>query len=265
MGLAKGLRSLKGPAAPPYENGPFEWDQHVTFQKPAVESYKRYTLEENFEKIPQLNATIDQVYTTEAARVANTSFEILGTNVADANITFASTIGGIEIKTATASADQAIVLPHLDTNYSAWTGIKWGTENQVIWECVIRTDAITNIVIWAGLKLTNTSVIATDDDQVMFRFDAAADTYWNMIDSIGGTDTATISDVTVVANTNYYFRIEIDSDRKAHFFINNQEKHISGALTNDVDLIPYVGVQTATTAAKKINLVKEKISRIIFE
>lgn len=265
MILPSGLRAIKGIASPPYTQGPFEWDQAVVMQKPVVESYKRYVLEENFSHLPYLNATIDQVYTTEAARAANKHFELLGTNAADAKSTFAATVGGVSLVTAGADNDQMIVLPHLDTAATAWTGVLWGTENQVIWEAVIRTSAITLCTIWAGLKLTNTSVIATDADQVMFRYAAASDTYWNMIDSIGGTDTATVSDVTVVANTNVYFRIELDSDRKAHFFINNEEKYISGALTDNIDLIPYVGIHANTGAAKTLNLVKEKISRIIFE
>lgn len=263
--MGEGLISKKGIASPPFTAGPYEWDQAVILQKPAVESYKRYTLEENFSLLPRLNASIDDVYTAEEARAANKHFELLGTNAADANVTFATTVGGASLVTAGADNDQMIVFPHLDTKTTAWTGIKWGTENQVIWEAVIRTDAITTCTIWAGLKLTNTSVIATDDDQVIFRYAAASDTYWNMIDSIGGTDTATVSDVAVAANTNYYFKIEIDEDRKAHFFINNEEKYISGALTDDVDLIPYVGIHANTGAAKTLNLVKEKISRIIFE
>lgn len=264
MVLSSGLRSIKGPASPPYSNGPYEWDQQVIMQKPSINSFLRYVLEENFSQTPGINA--DLASATEATRVPrNKHFEVLGTNGTSALATFSATIGGVTITTATADNDQMIILPHLDTAQTAWAGIKWGTENQVIWEAVIRTSAITLCTIWAGLKLTNTSVIATDADQVMFRYEAAADTYWNIIDSVGGTDTATVSNVLVVANTNYYFRIEIDADRKAHFFINNNEKYVSGALTNDVDLIPYIGVHTNTTAAKAITLVKEKISRIIFE
>ena len=87
MVLSAGLRTKKGPSSPPYTNGPYEWDQAVIMQKPVVDSYKRYTLEENFEKLPQLNTSIDQVYTIEAARNCNTSFEILGTNAALASDT----------------------------------------------------------------------------------------------------------------------------------------------------------------------------------
>jgi hypothetical protein len=259
------LKGKEGVGSPPYSNGPYNWNQDLTLEGRFTRNPYRYYLEEHFSRLPQLNATIDQVYTTEAARAANQHFEILGTNASDDDVTFASTIGGIQLQTDGADNDQVIVLPHLDTNGTAWTGILWGTENQVIWEATIRTDAITAVTIWAGLKLTNTSVIATDDDQVFFRYAAATDTNWKAIYSIGDTDTNVDTGIAVAANTNYYFRIEIDSERKAHFFINDTEVVKSTALTNDVDFIPYVGVHANTNAAKTLILVSEKISRIIFE
>jgi len=256
--VKQGLRSRTGIAASPYTNGPYTWSEDVTFYGRISESPERYGLSEDYAQRPMLNASV--------GIAANVDFEILGTNVAEANVTWATTIGGLELKTATTSGDQVIVLPHLDTLQSAWTGVKWGTENQVIWEAVIRTGAsVAAVVIWAGLKLTNTSVVATDDDQAFFRFDASADTNWKAIYSIGGTDSSNDTGVAVAANTNVYFRIELDSDRKAHFFINEVEVLVSTALTNDVDLIPYVGVQTGAAAAKIINLVSQRISRIIFE
>jgi len=260
MGLASGLRSHKGPASPPYSHGPYEQDQLTIFQKPAVDSYKRYVLEENFNQRPMKNASIGVN--------ANLNFEILGTNVAEANVIHDSTRGAIQMKTAGAKDDQVIILPHLDTKQTAWTDVLWGTENQVIWEAVIRTGAsIEDVIIWAGLKLTNTPTVATDDDAAYFRFDGGVDN-WEATTSIGGTDVEQDTGVAVSANTNYYFRIEIDSDRKAHFFIDNKEVYISTALTNDVDLIPYVGIQytgSAGSTSKYLYLVKEKISRIIYE
>jgi len=255
--MATGLRSKRGQAAPPYTSGPYEWDQDLTMNGRFTENPNRFVLVERFNRLPQLNASVGVA--------ANLDFEILGTNASDDDVTFAATIGGVQLQTDGADNDQVIVLPHLDTSQSAWTGVKWGTENQVVWECVIRTSAITACTIWAGLKLTNTSVIATDDDQAFFRYAAASDTNWQCEYSIGGTDTEADSGVAVAANTNVYFRIEIDSDRKAHFFINDNEVAVSTALTDDVDLIPYVGIHANAAAAKTLNLVSEKISRIIFE
>jgi hypothetical protein len=69
------------------------------------------------------------------------------------------------------------------------------------------------------------------------------------------------------ADTTYRLKISIDSDRKATFYINDVAYYKTAALTNDVDLIPYVGIQaTGTTpGAKHMYLCRESISRIWFE
>lgn len=232
----------------------------------------RITFTENFNQKPGINGDIvfdpnaDSATALVALVIANRDFEVVGTNASTATVTFSSTVGGLALATAGSAADQVIIAPHLDTGQSAWTNTKWGTENQVIWEAVIRTgSSVAGIIIWAGLKLTNDQAIATDDDQAYFRFDTG-DTHWETVYTVGGvTDTETATDVTVAADTNYYFRIEIDSDRKAHFFIDDVEKHVSTALTTGVDLIPYVGVEDSAGAAKTIYLVKQKISRMIYE
>jgi len=95
---------------------------------------RRYYLCEPFYQRPAINADIDQAYTVEVARAANRNFEALGTNMTTALATFPTTSAGILLTTAGADQDQAIVAPHLDTNQSAWTGVKWGTENSVEWE-----------------------------------------------------------------------------------------------------------------------------------
>lgn len=220
---------------------------------------ERYELVETFQRLPSLNASIGVA--------TNLDFEVLGTNASADDVSHSTTVAGIQLQTDGAQNDQVIILPHLDTSQSGWTGIKWGTENQVIWECVLRTAAsVADVTIWAGLKLTNTSVVATDANQAFFRFDGAV-ANWEATYSIAGTDTEVNSGIAVSANTTYYLRIEIDSSRKAHFFIDDKEVAVSTALTNDIDLIPYVGVQetAAGGGAKTIVLCKEKISRIIYE
>lgn len=263
----RGLRSKSGASAPPYSQGPYEMTEGISFLKPHL-SFERYCLAEDFAKKPGINAdmTIDPDADDAAALVAfviaNRDFEVLGTGATTDDVTFGGTVGGLLLTTDSSASQQVIIAPHLNTDQSAWASCLWGTENQVIWEAVIRTGAsVASIVIWAGLKLTNTSVVATDADQAFFRFDAAV-ANWEATYSIAGTDTEVDTGVAVAVNTNYYFRIEIDSARKAHFFINNNEVAVSTALTNDVDLIPYVGVEGN---AKTLYLVKEAISRIIFE
>ena len=202
-----------------------------TFGTPAKDA-RRYYLEENFKKKPSLNAVAiidpdaDDASALAAYVIANKDFETLGTNYTTALTTFAATSAGILMTTATADQDQAILLPHLDTNQTAWSGTKWGTENQVEWECSIQIAQTDNEKVWAGLKLTNDQLIATDADQAFFKFATDATngesltsaTKWNFVHSIGGTDYISILPITVAANTPYHFKIKIDSDRKVTIF-----------------------------------------------
>ena len=239
----------------------------------------------------------------------NVNFEVLGTNMTTALATRSATIASINLATAGADQDQAILAPHLDSGQTAWTGVKWGTENQVEWEALVRTSsAIDNQKIWAGLKLTNDQLPQTDADQAYFYFatdgtngQAISDfTPWYFINSVNGTDYLTNTGVTVAASTNYHFRIAMDSDRKISIFINgvqysvsttaqtafdgstevtgttqatiaesysatNANTQKSAAMKNDIDLIPYVGIEAGDGNAASIDVSYCNISRLLFE
>lgn len=256
---------------------------------------RRYYLEEYFHNRPGINANIDQVYTVEVARACNKNFEALGTNITTALVTFDATRGGINVATAGADQDQGIIAPHLDTDTSAWANVLWGTENQVEWECSISTGAIDNIKIWAGLKLTNDQLIATDVDQMFFKFQTDETnsevftdyTVLHFVHSIGGTDYITALPITVAANTVYHLKISVDSNRQATIFVNGVQYNVANtagstggttatasgkapvvrtaALTDDVSLIPYVGVEAGDANAAVIDVHYTGISRVIFE
>ena len=119
--------------------------------------------------------------------------------------------------------------------------------------------------LWAGLKLTNTPVIATDDDQVMFRYNTTDDTtaFWTVISSIAGTDTKTVTPVAIAVDTSYNFKIKIDASRIARCYINDVLVLTTTALTNDVDFIPYVGVHTLAGVGSTLILNYMKISRAL--
>lgn len=263
----------------------------------AGRDLRRYYLEEYFIQRPGLNAAIDQVFTVEVARGCNRNFEVLGTNMTTALATFDTTRGGITVTTAGADQDQAIVLPHLDTttnqtdSNSAWFGLEWGTENQVEWECSISTNAIDNQKVWAGLKLTNDQLLATDADQMYFKFQTDATnsevftdyTKLHFVHSIGGTDYISQLPITVAANTAYHLQIKVDAARQASIFVNGVQYNVTGtsgstggtavvrgtdqtaALTNDVDLIPYIGIEAGAAAAEALDVHYTGMSRIIFE
>ena len=285
------------------KNGPTGLIQDRTLGGDAARDTRRYFLYEPFLQRPALNAVINTAFSnadaTNAAntairlaeKVANRNFEVLGTNMTTALCTFNATSAGIVLTTATADQDQAIVTPHLDTNQTAWQVTKWGTENQVEWECSINTNAIDNQKLWAGLKLTNDQLVATDADQAYFKFQTDATnseaftdfTVWHFIYSVGGTDYISALPITVAANTIYHLRISIDSDRKASIFVNGVQYNVTStsgstggtavttgttkslALTDDVDLIPYIGIEAGAAAAEAVDVQYQSISRVIFE
>ena len=176
----------------------------------------------------------------------NQDFEVLGTNMTTALAAFDADYAAVKLTTAGADQDQAILTPHLDTTASAWSNIKWGTENQVEWECVISTAAIDNQKIWAGLKLTNDQLVVTDADQAFFFFRTDTTNGEFQVDyttlyfaySVGGVDYVTDLGITVAANTRYHLQIKIDSDRKISGFVNGVQYGLnntspSGAVWGD--------------------------------
>ncbi len=258
----------------------------------GIKDTRRYYLEEYFDLLPGING--DLASTTESTNTpVSRQFEILGTNHTSALATYSATVAGMAMTTATADQDRMIVAPHLDSKQGAWSGVKWGTENQVHWECGIRTSsAIDNQWIWAGLKKTNVVELATDTEQAFFTFGTDADnagqsftdfTKLHFVHSIGGTDYISQLPITVAASTNYHLKIKFDSDRKVSIFVDGEQYNVtstsgstggtavtkgttkSAAITDDVDLIPYIGIENCDAAAAVLNVQFEAISRLIFE
>lgn len=212
---------------------------------------------------PGINADIQNA--AESVRMVTDPYlEVVGTNATSACVTY-NAEGGITLTTAGASGDQVILCPHLDSNQSAWTQWTWGTDREVIYEATIRTGAaITAEKVWCGLKLTNTPTVATDNDQVYVRYEAGVDSgVWQVISSIGGTDTTTSTTITVAVSTTYRVQIVVNAARKAKAYINDQLVYTTAALTDATDLIPYVAVEAAAAAAKSITVYGCEISRAI--
>ena len=219
----------------------------------------------------------------------NKHFEISGTNASNDDVTFSADFAGIQLQTDNAINDQVIILPHLDTNQTAWTNIKWGTTHQLEWETAIETDSsIANMCFWAGLKLSNVPTYATNDDQAYFLYSTNSTgggtlaNYSNLffVYSIGGTDYVTDLGIAVEASKMYKLRISIDGNRQVAVYVNgvqygltttdsttgttqSNSNILSKALTIDQYLIPYVGVQSLSTNEGKITLCYEKISRVL--
>lgn len=223
----------------------------------------RMYLEERFTKAPGLNTDVSSGVADATQFAANPNFEVLGTNHSSADVTFAQG-GGIKLETDGATSDAIIILPHLDANLSAWTGTKFAAANNLTVGFLINTgSAITQTTVWAGLKLTNTSVVATDDDQAFFRYSSdAASGVWQGIDSSGGgsvVDTTTSTGVTVALSTQYKLEIKLDEARVPHYFINGREEATGNAI-DSVDLIPYFGILGLSATAKHVYLRRMWIS-----
>jgi len=233
----------------------------------------------------------------ELLQYKNPNIMITGTNAdgVGQDVMWHATEGGIGIQTDGADDDQVILFPRGGAdddplNSSMWGAGTWRTNAQVHWEGAIKTDSdITNIGIFAGLKLTATGLYTTDADQAYFLFADHTDddlgaltTNGNLhfVYSVGGTDIVTDLGITVAASTIYRLRIEIDSSRQVSVFVNDVQYGLatsavaggstqtettqkSNALTTNIYLKPVVGVQSLAAAAKKIYVFYERISRVI--
>ena len=173
---------------------------------------------------------------------------------------------------------------------SAWSSVPFGTENKIDFSCGISTSGtITETAIWAGLKLTEVGTYATDANQAYFLYATNDDfgaltTNGNLhfVYSVGGTDYITNLGITVTTNTVYRLRISFDENRKISVFVNNVQYGLvttatagggtqsisttkSLAMTDDIDLVPFVGIQTLTTASRGMQVGYVKLSRDLFE
>ena len=198
---------------------------------------------------PGLNADI--LSATEATReIADPDFEILGTNCVSTCSTF-DPEGGIILTTTAAAGDQVILTPHLDANQTAWAQVTWGTDQKTRWECVITDiSSLADSIVWAGLKLTNTAVVATDNDQIFFRYEEGVQAgNWQAVSSINNADDAADSGVVAATGTAYHFLFDIAADRTAKMYINGALVKTTTALTNTTDFIPYIGIEVQTGGA----------------
>jgi len=222
----------------------------------------RLVLRERFLQLPGLNA--DLASTTEAVRVpVNKDFEVLGTNMTSALATAAHG-GGVTMTTATAAADGFILLPHLDTKQTSWSGTKFNTLDQVAWRTRVKTGAsIADITLALGLKLTNTTALATDDNQAFFRYAPATNGgRLQFCYSISGTDYEYDLGVAIAVSTTYELAIAIDENRKPFAYVNGDLLFAGNlALTTDIDLIPYIAGLNGAAAAKALTVRAVDISK----
>jgi len=231
----------------------------------------------------------------------NQNFVLGGTSAGgvqiSANTGRDTSFAGIKLITGTTDNDKTILTPRdaeteMPTGFdsSAWSSVPFGTENKIEFSCAISTSSsVADTSMWSGLKLTEVGAYATDANQAYFLYasdddQGALTTNGNLhfVYSVAGTDYITDLGITVAASTVYRLRISIDENRKISVFVNNKQYGLvttataggatqsvnttrSLAMTDDIDLFPFIGVQTHTTSSKGIQVGYVKISRDLYE
>ncbi len=206
-----------------------------------------------------LNATYAQGE-VERALLANRNWEIQGTNAVNTQAQIArGANGGITLATGANAADQMILAPLSeatvkedganDVTYdSPIQATEWNTAKQPVLQVVfnLTASAITTTLLWAGFKLTNTSVIATDNDQAFFRA-AAGDLH--MVTSVGGQDADVDAGPTLVHSTLYELLVIIDKARYPHYVLNSKWLGKGPRLAALTTLKPFFGVESTAGAS----------------
>lgn len=220
----------------------------------VAERYNALILHEKFDgRLPLL--------ATHGSANANTSLALVGTNAADAQAVFQTAngnAGGVLLTTTTSANDQVILAANTG---SIWGQINYIVDNQIVFETqIVTTASVTAEILWAGLKLTNTSTTATDNDQIMFRYqDTINGGRWQLCDSNNNVDNVQDSGVPVATATAYLLQIKVGMDLLPRYYINGILVGTGNALRATQNLLPFVGVQTTTTAAKSVAVRYERI------
>lgn len=208
----------------------------------------RISLVENFDYLPAVNG--DTVFKYSV------TWELSGTNATSGTSAVFFDNGGVRLLTAGAAADQAVLQPHVDTQYSRWANTKWNTGDEVSFKARIKTgSAVTAQYIWFGLFADPDAATfdpGADANQAAIYYDAAnsAGLYWKTATNVDSVDVTTNSDLLVEADTVYDLEVRVNAERIPHYYVNGQIIGQGPALKADTDLIPGIGIESTATAAK---------------
>lgn len=168
---------------------------------------------------------------SDAVQNEDHDFEIVGEAVADANCVYGDDFG-LVLETTGGDDDQCAIWPQTDgDNRSLFRKLNWGPENEVEFECVIKTETAANADVYViGLRLAVdvTYDAGTDTDQVVFSFLEGTDTNWTIDANIANTDVVAFdTGVAVLDAQTYHFRIAFDKERRAHCYINGRLVYVA--------------------------------------
>lgn len=225
----------------------------------------RWVHVENFEQVPGIAGDTDAIATgakTITTAVANAialadqtskRWMVAGTNATSALCT-AAVGGGIKLTTAGADNDQAYILPQTNGALNGLEAVKFKPSAKPFFGAAITTGAsVALTAIWAGLLLTVPGPLdyTTDADKIYVGLDTDTSANWYVRYSIGGTDYAIDTGITVAAATNYAITISVDAAYKATVLIDDAAVHTTPALTSTAALIPSVGIQDTGAGSAK--------------
>lgn len=233
---------------------------------------ERIELYEPFYNRPILAADLDPSTINQAAvrllTGANRHWVISGTNAANAGSAL-DVDGGVSLTTAGANNDQIILAPAGAINsieQSPWGRTEWEPEHESRFECLLELPSIAAAKVHAGFGLSAVLDQTTDADQCKFVFNtggAVSVANWTAVTSIAGTDDEDDTDEAAAASTSVRLGIRIDSDRVPTFWIDGVEVHEGSALAEGANLIPFIGIQALTAAAKTLKVRWVRCSRLI--
>lgn len=234
----------------------------------------------------------------------NQNFVLGGTSSGSIQISSSSgrstDFAGIKLVTASTDNDFTVLAPRdgeaeMPNNFdsSAWASVAFGTENRIQLDCAVSTGGtITDSATWAGLKLTEVGAYATDANQAYFLYATDDDlgaltTNGNLhfIYSVSGVDYITDLGIAVTSSTVYKLRISIDETRRISVFVNNTQYGLTSTpttttaggvtetnsrkksliMTDDIDLLPFIGIQTLSAAGRGMQIGFIKMSRDLYE
>lgn len=239
-----------------------------------VDELTRWTFIENFRRVPGI-ATDTAIATSVATGTAmatdiqlnldtNKEWMVAGTNGTSALCT-AAVGGGVTLTTAGADNDQEYLLPNTNGALNGLEAVKFDPASAPVFATAITTAAsVASINIWAGFLLTVPAPLdyTTDADKIIVSFDTDTDTNFQVRYSVAGTDYAVDTGVTPAASTTYKIVISIGDDSKPVVLIDDAVVlNRPRALTTGANLIPSVGVQALTGAAKAITCRKIILSK----
>lgn len=235
----------------------------------------RIELFEPFKQRPITAASKDPSSITQAAMRlltgANRDWDISGTNAADSCAVLTAN-GGIKLTTAGADDDQVILGAAAAINsvdQTGWRKTAWNPTDpkEVFFEALISLPQVTACKVLCGVSLTSALDLTTDDNQAKFQFStegAVSTTGFTACTSIGGTDAEVeCSGDAVAADTAYRLGIKVSSTGVPRFYVNGIKVATGSALTANTVLLPFIGVQALTDAAKSLEVRWARLSRLI--